>query len=174
MFVSFVCALISLIDWLTPGFVRWHRYRIAQQLQAHTGGIAVYNGIDMLSDGICVSAGHDAKSVLIWDVKSNKTEKIKHPDHVTAVHVPVKGGNLFFTACCDGFVRLFDRRYNPTRELFKLQMIGSPYSVTSCVVPGQQGGLFAVGCYNGTCEVYRCLSLRVRVGVYRVLKEISC
>jgi len=134
---------------------------VISKIQAHNRDIPYYNGVDMLDDGICVSASYD-KTVCVWDMKSNKTEKILHSHWVRAVHVPLKGAHLFFSACKDGYVRLYDRKCNPTRELFKMKTVKLPYCVTSCALPGQQGGLFAVGCYDsGQCEVYRCLALPV-------------
>jgi len=133
---------------------------VTSKIQAHDSEIPFYNGVDMLDDGICVSAGWTDKSVCVWDMKSNKTEKILHASYVYAVHVPLKGAHLLFSACRDGYVRLYDQKCNPTRELFKVKTARNPICVTSCALPGQQGGLFAVGCYSpGPCEVYRWLSL---------------
>jgi len=134
--------------------------RVVRKIQAHHN-IGWHNGFDVLADGIFVSASWWDHSVSVWDMKSNKTEKIKHPKCVYAVHVPLKGGHMFFSACADNYVRVFDRKSNATRELFKVKTKSAPSSVTSCAIPGQQGGLFAIGCRDGGCEVYRCLSLPV-------------
>jgi len=134
---------------------------VTSKIQAHNGRIPYCNGVDMLDDGICVSAGWDDESVCVWDMKSNKTEKIMHSNCVSAVHVPLKGAHLLFSACHDGYVRLYDRKCNPTREIFKVKTVNIPYCVTSCALPGQQGGLLAVGCDGGQCEVYRWLALPV-------------
>jgi len=147
---------------------------VISQIHVHDGRIAWYDGVDVLDDGICVSAGTLDRSVCICDMNSNKKQKIKHSNLVSAVHVPVKGADMVFSACYDGYVRLHDLKCSPTRELFKLKTANSPACITSCALPGQQGGLLAVGCYfSGACEVYRWLSLPVdKVCMYGVYVQM--
>ena len=170
---SMVCSGHTIVGADTKGwlfrFAIQDPSHVISQIHAHDGRIKYYNGVDVLDDGICVSAGYDDYSVCICDMNSNNKQKIKHSNSGLAVHVPVKGADMVFSACEDGYVRLHDLKCSPTRELFKLKTANDPSCITSCALPGQQGGLLAVGCYGGPCEVYRWLSLPVdKVCMYGV------
>lgn len=120
--------------------------------------------IDISDDAVCLSAGSDGY-VCIWNMKSDKIEKILHPKEVRCVYVVPFSRDVFFTTCNDCHVRMYDRSFHPTRMLFKIKTPGISFCITCCALPGQQGGLFAFGCIGGRCEVYRCLSIR---GVLKV------
>jgi len=129
---------------------------VISQRKTHNGAVSGLNGVDVLDDGICVSGGYNDHTLCVWDMKTNKVKKLKHPNSVVAVHVPLKVSHLFMTTCRDGCVRMYDQNCNPSRVLFTLKTSCLPSCAAFSIVPMQQCSLFVVGCEDGYCDVYRC------------------